>query len=145
MKPTPKGWPRLSVSAYYQDANAAIVWLCKTFGFEVRIKIDGAGGIVEHSELMYGDAVVMVGDERREKDKGRPMRSPASIGGHNTQTIMLYVDDVDVHHAHTVAAGVRIVMEPKTEDYGEDYWTDRSYAALDLDGHLWWFCQRIRG
>jgi hypothetical protein len=22
-------------------------------------------------------------------------------------------------------------------------WTDRSYGALDLEGHLWWFMQRL--
>ena len=28
---------------------------------------------------------------------------------------------------------------------GDDYWTDRSYGALDPEGHLWWFMQRIKG
>jgi uncharacterized glyoxalase superfamily protein PhnB len=29
-------------------------------------------------------------------------------------------------------------------DYGADYWADRSYGAVDPEGHLWWFTQRIR-
>lgn len=145
MKPTPKGWPRLSTSAYYQDANVAIEWLCTAFGFEVRLKVDGEGGIVEHSELTFGDAVFMVGDERRQKDADRPFKSPKSIGGENTQSIMLYVDDVDAHYQRAVGAGARVIEPPKTTDYGDDYWADRSYGAFDLDGHLWWFCQRVRG
>ncbi|HEY4055787.1 MAG TPA: VOC family protein [Kofleriaceae bacterium] len=144
MKPTPKGWPRLSSSGYYMDANAAIEWLCKTFGFEVRLKVDGEGGIVEHSELVYGDALYMVGDVRRQKDKDRPFKSPKETGGACTQAIMIFVDDVDAHFAHSKAAGATIANEPITSDYGEGYWSDRSYGVLDCDGHFWWFCQRLK-
>lgn len=28
---------------------------------------------------------------------------------------------------------------------GEAYWADRSYGALDPEGHLWWITQRLRG
>ena len=63
----------------------------------------------------------------------------------STQSIMLFVDDADAHCAHAKASGARIAQEPVTNDYGAEYWTDRSYAALDLDGHLWWFVQRLRG
>ena len=44
MKPTPKGWPRLSSALYYDDAPKAIDWLCEAFGFEVRLKVEGEGG-----------------------------------------------------------------------------------------------------
>jgi uncharacterized glyoxalase superfamily protein PhnB len=27
---------------------------------------------------------------------------------------------------------------------GRDYWADRSYGALDPEGHLWWIAQRLR-
>ncbi len=145
MKPTPKGWPRLTSSAFYQDANAAIDWLCKAFSFEVRLKIEGEGGIVEHSELTYGEGLFFVGDERRQGDKGRPMRSPKSLGGATTQAMMFFVDDVDAHCAHARANGATIAMEPTVDDYGEEYWTDKSYGALDPEGHYWWFCQRLRG
>src|SRR5262245_41290233 len=33
----PAGWPRVSPALFYDDADAAIAWLCKTFGFEVRL------------------------------------------------------------------------------------------------------------
>ena len=145
MKPTPKGWPRLTSSAIYQDANAAIDWLCKAFGFEIRLKIEGDGGVIEHSELTYGEGLMMIGDERRQVDKDRPMRSPKSIGGVTTQSMMLFVDDVDAHYAHARANGATITMEPKVSDYGEEYWTDKTYGVLDLEGHHWWFCQRLRG
>jgi uncharacterized glyoxalase superfamily protein PhnB len=35
-------------------------------------------------------------------------------------------------------------MEPTTTDHGAEYWTDRSYLAVDPEGHRWWFMQRLR-
>ncbi|MBA3464083.1 MAG: VOC family protein [Deltaproteobacteria bacterium] len=145
MKPLPKGWPRLSVSVFYQDAAKAIDWLCTAFGFEVRLRVDGEGGRIEHSELVFGDAVVMVGDESRAKDKVRNMVSPRSVGGMNTSGIMIYVDDVDAFCERARKAGGTITYEPKVTDYGEEYWADKSCEVEDLEGHRWWFCQRMRG
>ena len=58
---------------------------------------------------------------------------------------MLFVDDVDTHCAKARAAGAVIFNEPAVHDYGEDYWADRSYGAIDSEGHHWWFTQRLRG
>ena len=99
MNPTPAGWPRLSTAIYYDDAAKAIDWLCNAFGFEVRLKVQGEAGRIEHSELTFGDALVMVA-----QSGGRPNRpllppgaSPLSINGANTQNIMMFVDNVDDH------------------------------------------------
>ena len=147
MNPTPKGWPRLSASIFYDEAATAIDWLCRAFGFEVRLKVEGDQGRVEHSELTYGDGLIMVGQTGTRPD--RPNRSfptsPRSVGGANTQSVMLFVDDVDAHCARARAAGARIFEEPAVHDYGADYWADRSYGAVDPDGHHWWFTQRLRG
>jgi uncharacterized glyoxalase superfamily protein PhnB len=72
------------------------------------------------------------------------MRSPKSMGGHTTQSVMLYVDDVERHCEQARTAGAKIVEELATHDYGEDYWADRSYGALDPEGHMWWISQRVR-
>ncbi len=146
MKPTPKGWPRISSSLFYDDAAAAIPWLCKAFGFEVRLKIEGEGGRIEHSELELGDGLVMVGSTGGKSSRPVPMpcASPRSLGGMNTQALCVVVDDADAHCNRARQAGAVIVDEPKTVDYGEDYWSDRTYRAEDLEGHQWWFMQRIR-
>lgn len=146
VKPAPGDWPRCSSSVFYQDAVAAIDWLCDAFGFEVRIKVEGNNGRIEHSELTYGEAVVMVSQEAPDSERRwkAAMRSPRSLGGASTQSIMLYVDDADAHCAHARSRGARIIDEPATHDYGEEYWTDRSYGALDPEGHLWWITQRVR-
>ena len=55
------------------------------------------------------------------------------------------MDDADAHCERARAAGAAITTEPATQDYGEDYWSDRSYETRDLEGHYWWFVQRLRG
>lgn len=145
MKPPPQGWPRLSIAMYYRDPHAALDWLCRAFGFEVELKVEGDGGQLVHSELKLGEALVMVGGEGGKEPWQAMQRSPRSLAGAVTTSACLFVDDVDAHHARAVAAGGKVMREPVTSDYGDDYWTDRSYGVLDPEGHLWWFMQRIRG
>lgn len=147
MKPTPAGWPRISSSLFCRDPAHHIDWLCLAMGFELRLKVEGEGGRIEHSELSFGsDSLVMVGSERSgsERKFGTDYLSPLAAGG-NTQNLMLYVDDVDAHCERARAAGARIVAEPELHDYGDDYWADRSYGCIDPEGHQWWVSQRIRG
>ena len=116
MQPTPPGWPRISSALFYQDASKAIDWLCEAFGFEVRLEIEADDGKVEHSELTYGDGLIMVGDVSRAIAKGRktPEASPRMIDGVNTQSLCVVVDDADAHCAHSQASGATILQEPTT-------------------------------
>jgi uncharacterized glyoxalase superfamily protein PhnB len=147
MKPTPAGWPRISSALFYEDAAAAIDWLCRAFGFKVRIKIEGENGRIEHSELEFGDdGLIMVGSAggRSDRDVPLPCKSPRSLGGANTQALCLFVDDADAHCEHARTVGAIIAEEPTTTDYGPEYWADRTYRAVDPEGHHWWFMQRLR-
>lgn len=146
MLPTPKGWPRISSSIFYEDAAAAIDWLARAFGFEVRLRVEGEGGKIAHSELAYGEGLVMAGQlGGNKRPSAKAHASPRALGGAVTQALCVYVDDVDAHCATARAAGATIVTEPATTDYGPEYWADRSYEAEDLEGHRWWFMQRVRG
>jgi uncharacterized glyoxalase superfamily protein PhnB len=136
----PKDWPQLSSALFYADPHGAIAWLCRAFGFEVRIKVESPDGGVEHSELTYGEALVMVGAQQRATHR----RSPEAVGGFNTQSLLIYVEDVDSHYLKARANGASIVKEPTTTDYGKDHWTDRGYEAIDPEGHHWWFVERLR-
>jgi uncharacterized glyoxalase superfamily protein PhnB len=145
MKDTPADWPRVSPAIFYDDALAAIDWLCKAFGFEVRIKVLANDGQLIHSELTYGGGVIMVAQAGKAGAAAkRTTQSPKSLNGANTQSLMLYVDDVNEHCARARAAGASIDSEPAESDYGEEYWTDRSYGCRDPEQHHWWFAQRIR-
>lgn len=147
-KPPPAGWPRISSSIFYDDAAAAIDWLGRAFGFEVRLRVDGEGGRIVHSELTLGDGLIMVGstggDDHPDRAVPLPCASPRALGGAITQALCICVDDADAHCERARAAGARIVDEPATHDYGDDYWADRCYRAVDPEGHHWWFMQRVR-
>lgn len=140
MHALPDGWPRISSSIVYDDPRAAIDWLCKAFGFEIRLLVETGDGKLAHTELVYGDGVIMVAAA---SDARPHFRSPQKAGG-NTQSLMVYVDDIDAHCARAVEHGAKLFQELKVSDYGDDYWSDRSYGAVDPEGHHWWFCQRIK-
>lgn len=139
MKAPPAGWPRISSAMFYEDPARAIDWLQRAFGLEPRLVVESEDGDIVHSELTLGEGLVMVGASAR-----RPWyRSPLQLGGANTQALMVYVDDVEAHCARARAAGATIATEPQSTDYGDEWWTDRGYEALDCEGHHWWFYQRL--
>ncbi|HKV55161.1 MAG TPA: VOC family protein, partial [Candidatus Binataceae bacterium] len=66
--------------------------------------------------------------------------SPGSVGGKNTQSIHVHLDEsVDGHCARARAAGAVILSEPEDQFYG-----DRTYRARDPEGHVWSFAQTLR-
>ena len=122
MRETPPGWPQIASALFYQDTPRALDWLQEAFGFDLSLKVEGDEGEIIHSELTFGSGVVMVAAE---KSKAHPestwRRSPLSIEGGNTQSVMVYVDDVDAHSEKARAAGARILSEPKNTDYGDEW------------------------
>jgi uncharacterized glyoxalase superfamily protein PhnB len=125
----PKG---LSSALSYRDPKAAYRWLENAFGFEPFFVILDADGNLAHSEMTYGESVVMIGNEWSEAHK-----SPQSIGGKNTQSVHVQLppgQDIDAHCAHARTAGAHILAEPETQFYG-----DRTYRATDPEGHIWTF------
>lgn len=126
---------RMSSALFYQDPRAAIDWLRNAFGFELTMLLEDADGGVAHSQLTFGDSVVMVGTEWTEDHK-----SPKSIGGKNTQTVSIQIDDdIDAHCARARAAGAVIHAEPETQFYG-----DRTYRCRDPEGHIWNVSQTVQ-
>lgn len=126
----PEGMPRITSCAYYSDPDAAITWLKQAYGFEERLKLADDAGKTIHAELSYEDGLIMVGPSCSEEKK----TSPATLDGHMTQGMYIYVDDVDGHCEKTRSAGGEIVMEPV-----DMFWDDRVCRTLDPEGHLWVF------
>ncbi len=143
MKNPPEGWPRISSALFYDDAAAAIDWLTRAFGFAVQERVEDEQGRIVHSQLVLDGGLIMVGQTGLQPDRTY-QQSPQAVAGANTQSLAVYVDDADAHCERARAAGAAITIEPATQDYGEGYWVDRSYGARDLEGHHWWFLQRLR-
>src|SRR5262249_13852228 len=146
MRKVPEGWARVCPAVFYEDASKAIDWLCRAFGFEVQLKDGGKGGRMEHSERRIGQGLAMASQAggRSERTGPLPTRSPRADGGLNDERLAICVDDADAHCARARAAGGKVHEEPTTTDYGDDYWSDRTYRVEDPEGHHWWFIQRVR-
>jgi uncharacterized glyoxalase superfamily protein PhnB len=91
---------------------------------------------MSHYEMSFGGrGRIMVGAEWTEW-----ARSPRSVQGANTQ--VLHVDvgaDIDAHCTRARAAGAVICRELEDQFYG-----DRTYSAIDPEGHVWSFSMRVR-
>jgi uncharacterized glyoxalase superfamily protein PhnB len=117
----------------YRDANAAIEWLCKAFGFEKHLVVPGENGTVAHAQLSFGNGMIMLGSAR-EDEFGQWVKPPRETGGIGTQNVYIIVENADAHYVRAKAAGAEIVMEVEDQDYG-----GRLYACRDPEGHLWSF------
>lgn len=121
---------RVTPHLHYRDPDAARLWLEQAFGLETELLVTDSEGRMVFARI----SGVGIGPEGADGEK-----SPASIGGANTQTVSIrMVEDIGVHFARAKAAGARVVREPLQAFYG-----DLSYVALDLEGHLWSFGQSI--
>jgi uncharacterized glyoxalase superfamily protein PhnB len=124
-------YPRMAqtVTPYllYEDAEAAVEFLTRAFGFrEVDRAIGVAGGL--HVELE-------VGPEGSSIYLGQPpggYQGPATVGG--TSLVHVLVDDVDAHHERAKAEGATIVEELVDTPFGQ-----RRYTCDDPQGHEWAF------
>ena len=116
----------------YRDANAAIEWLCRAFGFEKQTVFEGENGTIAHAQLTFGNGMIMLGSASHGSEYGKLLVQPNEIDGKQTQTPYLVVEDADAVYASAKAAGAEIVLDIKDEDYG-----GRGFTCRDLEGHVW--------
>jgi uncharacterized glyoxalase superfamily protein PhnB len=130
--------PTFTASVFYEDPKAALAWLIGAFGFEITMAIDGPPESPEmcHYEMaLEGDGRLMVGGQWTEAT-----RSPRGLGGANTQSLHVQLaGGLHKHCARARAAGAIIAQEPADQFYG-----DRTYRAVDIEGHLWTFAEHVR-
>jgi uncharacterized glyoxalase superfamily protein PhnB len=130
--------PAFAVAATYRDPKTALGWLARAFGFEVTMAVEGSDDDPRNSHYemaIDGRGRIMIGGEWADW-----ARSPASTGGVNTQST--HVDlprDLDNHCERARSAGAVIIAEPADQFYG-----DRTYRAVDPEGHVWTFSQHVR-
>jgi predicted enzyme related to lactoylglutathione lyase/uncharacterized glyoxalase superfamily protein PhnB len=115
----------------YRRLAEAIPWLSKTFGFTEHFRY-GDSAEPNGAQLHLGNAWVMV----REARGGEQV--PAQIGS-GTQSLTVFVENVEAHFRHAKSAGAKLVEDLHETEYGE-----RQYAAEDLDGHHWLFSEHAR-
>jgi uncharacterized glyoxalase superfamily protein PhnB len=113
----------------YEDVAQASAWLSATFGFSEHYRYGEPGGRVSGAQMRLGRAVIML-------KAARPgMATPLQLGS-CTQSLTVFVDNVDEHFEHTKSAGANIV-----EDLHETCYGERQYGVEDFAGHHWLFSQ----
>ncbi|HWE86905.1 MAG TPA: VOC family protein [Terracidiphilus sp.] len=113
----------------YRDVEEAIDWLTRAFGFAELYRY---GDPVSGAQVRAGNAFLML---KRAND-GESVPSQLGFG---TQSLTIFVDDVEQHYERAKAAGAEILEEPHETVYGEF-----QYAARDLAGHHWLFSRHAR-
>lgn len=116
----------------YQNVADAIAWLTRTFGFTEYYRYGEPGGPVNGAQMHLGNAWIMLQQEREHR------ASPARAG-YGTQSLTVFVEDVEAHFQRAKVAGAKIVEELHETGYGE-----LQYGAEDLDGHHWLFSRHAR-
>jgi uncharacterized glyoxalase superfamily protein PhnB len=112
---------------HYEDAGAILDWLARVFGFrEISRYVDGDRRARE-AEMLVGDDQLWISghDPGYWDEKGRGPE----------QLILIWVDDVDGHHAHVKGEGVDAPL-PEDKPYGV-----RTYSVTDPEGYEWGFMQ----
>ena len=111
----------------YPDVPAAVGWLVSAFGAVEHVRI----GEDHRVQMSIGAGAFVVAGPAAN-------RRPPSSGEPVSASIMVRVEDVRSHCAHSRAAGATILDEPSDHVYGE-----RQYSAEDLAGHHWTFTESV--
>jgi uncharacterized glyoxalase superfamily protein PhnB len=129
--------PALIPCLRYEDAPAAILFLCDAFGFvpHALYTDEEDQRIVHHAQLLLdGNMVMLSSAEAGEVADLYHWKTPREAGG-ITMCTYATVADLDAHHAVAVAAGAEIITEP----HDNEGYPGRGYTARDPEGNVWSF------
>ncbi|HXZ29133.1 MAG TPA: VOC family protein [Terriglobales bacterium] len=116
----------------YRNAPAMIDWLCQVFGFEKQLVVPGPEGMVVHSQLTFGNGMIMIGSVGSGTASSNLLKQPDEIGGAETQASYLVVTDIDAIYARAQAAGARVLIELEDKGFG-----GKGFCCADPEGHIW--------
>lgn len=114
----------------YHNLAGAIDWLKRVFGFTEHYRYGGYPP--QGAQLHLGNAWIMV-------NSARPGRSSPAYTGFETQSLTVFVEDVDAHFEKTKSEGAKIAEALHETEYGE-----RQYGVEDIEGHHWLFSRHAR-
>ena len=135
--------PRVIPMLAYADAGKAADWICRAFGFREKQRFTDSRGVVTDVVLERPDgATVLVGHPSDAYEGPRAHAANCAIAAKwldrpvIVDGLVVYVDDLDAHHAAAVAAGARLISGLEANPL------QRQYRVEDLEGHRWMFATR---
>lgn len=122
----PQGFQTITPGLTCKNAAAAIELYKKAFGAVERSRMASPDGSIMHAELQIGSSVVMLADEFP------GMSAAPAAGALPSQSLYMYVENVDAVHEQAVASGCQGAMPP-----ADMFWGDRMSKVIDPFGHHW--------
>lgn len=119
-------WPTL----VYDDAPAAIAFLCEAFGFEAVAVFhrEGDDRVIEHAQLRWPlGGGVMLGSAK--KDNTAFSNQPTG-----TKATYVVCTDPDALFARATERGANVITPLTDQEYGS-----RDFAVRDPEGNIWAF------
>ena len=116
----------------YRDGPRAIEVLCRVLGFQAHLVVAGENGSVAHAQLVLGAGMVMLSSIDHSSEYSDLIRHPDEIGGFETQSAYIVVDDADLVLARAQNEGWTVLVSIRDEDYG-----GRGFTVRDHEGRLW--------
>ncbi len=117
----------------FEDAERAISWLCKAFGFQVFLEVKGETEAIEHARLILEGNMVMLASSGRDGRFEECFKSPSVVRG-ITQCTSLIVSDPDQIYKTAVAEGAEIIDDIADFEFG-----GRTFSCRDIESHVWVF------
>jgi len=121
----------VTMGMQYRNAPEAIEWLCRVFGFEKHAVYPGPNNTIMHSELTLDGGMIMIGSVQ-DGPFSRFTKQPDEIGGAETLSVNLIVDDADSVYARAKAARAEILFDIEDKAYG-----GRGFTCRDPEGRIW--------
>jgi PhnB protein len=124
-KHIPDGYHAITPSFCVDGAQKFVAFLKEVFGAKERMRMEGPGGKIMHAEFEIGDSTIMLADPMPEW----PVK---------TNSLYVYVEDVDAAYKRALQAGASSVREPQDMFYG-----DRTAGVKDPFGNSWGIATHI--
>ncbi len=132
VKPIPEGYHAITPGLVCRGADRAIEFYKAVFGAEEIMRMPSPDGKIMHSELRIGDSMLFVNDEYP------GMSAAPSPNFTPSNSLFLYVTDVDSVFKRAVDAGSRVDMPVDNL-----FWGDRYGKLTDPFGHSWGIATHI--
>jgi len=122
----PQGFHSLTPGLTCKNAAQSIELYKKAFGATEHSRMAGPDGRIMHAELQIGDSMLFLADEFP------GMSAAPAQGALPSQSLYLYVKDVDTTYQQAVTAGCQGAMPVQ-----DMFWGDRFGKVVDPFGHHW--------
>ncbi len=132
----PEQMPTLTPYLTVEKPETSMDFYSKAFGFESFGDPITQEGAIQHAEMRFGDAVIMMGPEMKE---GENAAQPPSVSGTRVPVgLYIYCQDVDTLYQRAIDCGAEISQEPT-----DMFWGDRMCSLFCPNGYQFSFATKV--